>query len=113
MSTNVLTIVRHLLNLAEGKKTAIPAALTPEKLLFFCQKSYFALTGEVLLLEDFKLRSHSRIHTQPKLTQEYFKPIVEQLIMETCLLNTRIVLDDVKKGNISEYKFGIQKEKAF
>lgn len=33
--------------------------------------------------------------------------------METCLLNTRIVLDDVKKGNISEYKFGIQKEKAF
>lgn len=35
MSTNVLTIVRHLLNLAEGKKTAIPAALTPEKLLCF------------------------------------------------------------------------------
>lgn len=63
MSTNVLTIVRHLLNLVEGKKTAMPAVLTSAKLLIFCQKYYFALTGETLSLGDSESRTDSYVHS--------------------------------------------------
>lgn len=54
MNANILTIVVVSIKSSEDKKTAMPAVSTPEKLLIFCQKYYFALTGGTLLLEDAK-----------------------------------------------------------